>query len=151
MKKEQLQQLINQHKRLNNVKKPQKRHFKVILWKYTGRSIIKTIERYMTDLKNDLEIVFKPVKPFRRKDLEGVDTTTLYQDSGTHTQNSVIQLDPTLKESAGTKEKPAFVNWFDVGSQEKPNSENTKCTYTDKYGNTTSLDEAYEELKRQSD
>ena len=150
MKKEQLQQLINQHKRLNNVKKPQKRHFKVILWKYTGRSIIKTIERYMTDLKNDLEIVFKPVKPFRRKDLEGVDTTTLYQDSGTHTLHASNKEVQASKSNDTTLKEPEFVNWFDVtGNKEKP--VNTKCTYTDKYGNTTSLDEAYEELKRQSD
>lgn len=155
-----LAQLINPNKRIDSVKKPVKRLFKIVIWKYTGRSILKTIESYTTGLKQDLEVIFKPAKKFNKNDLKGVDTSTLLvtendQDQrGTHTlQDNVV----------GYKEKPSkvtkgnfakeeeFVNWFDLtGNREKP-VENTKCTYTDKYGNTVSLDESYESLKRDSD
>ena len=42
--------------------------------------------------------------------------------------------------SAGTKEKPAFVNWFDVGVSKESTDQKTKCTFTDKYGKTSELD-----------
>ena len=41
-----------------------------------------------------------------------------------------------------------LLHWFDVTSTEKPKE--IRCTYTDRYGNTTSIDESYEQLKRQS-
>ena len=93
------------------------------LWKYTGRSIVKTIETYMSDLKNDLDIVFKPVKKFTKKHLKGVDSSTLFDGQsdtsqrGTHTlQENGYQEKPLLKK------EPEFVNWFAV--DEKP-SEST--------------------------
>ena len=42
-------------------------------------------------------------------------------------------------------------NWFDVGVSQQRTDQNTKCTYTDKYGNKVSLDESYEALQRESD
>ena len=119
MKKEQLSRLINSHKRVDSIETPKKKRLSVTLWKYTGRSIVKTIETYMSDLKNDLDIVFKPVKKFTKKHLKGVDPTTLLvtkndqEKRGTHTlpDNVVGYKDKPSKE-------PEFINWFAV--DEKP-------------------------------
>ena len=145
-----LAQLINPNKRIDSVKKPVKRLFKVVLWKYTGRSILNTIESYTTGLKQDLEVIFKPVKKFNKNDLKGVDTTTLYAEE-TVTKNDRSERG-THTLHASNKEvqakEPEFINWFDTGESQRGTLQNTKCTFTDKYGNTVSLDESYETLKR---
>ena len=149
-----LAQLINPNKRIDSVKKPVKRLFKVVLWKYTGRSILNTIESYTTGLKQDLEVIFKPVKKFNKNDLKGVDTTTLYESDkvteNDHTKRGTHTLPDELSQRSTIKE-PEFINWFDTGESQRGTLQNTKCTYTDKYGNTVSLDESYETLKRDSD
>ena len=145
MKKEQLSRLINSHKRVDTIETPKKKRLSVTLWKYTGRSIVKTIETYMSDLKNDLDIVFKPVKNFSKKHLKGAEASKNLSANLVTENDEVVRGTPTLHSPTP---KDEFINWFDVGNQEKPNSENTKCTYTDKYGNTVSLDESYESLKR---
>tara|TARA_B100000963_G_C22562650_1_gene642157 strand:- start:233 stop:469 length:237 start_codon:yes stop_codon:yes gene_type:complete len=52
------------------------------------------IEYFSTEFKNDLDIIFKPVKKFTKKHLRGADTTTIFDKSierhdnyerGTHT------------------------------------------------------------------
>ena len=138
MKLEQLHQLINANKKLVSIKKPVKKLLKCILYSHTGKRILKQLEEFRSDLKHDLEIIFKPVKPFTKKQLKGVDIATLYAEEkvnndserGTHTPTSLTSRKPP-KESE-------FVNWFDVtGNKEKPV---TKCTFTDKYGKTSSLD-----------
>ena len=148
-----LAQLINPNKRIDSVKKPVKRLFKVVMWKYTGRSILKTIESYTTGLKQDLEVIFKPVKKFNKNDLKGVDTTTLYESKVTKDDLANERGTHTLH--ASNKEvqakEPEFINWFETGESQRGTLQNTKCTYTDKYGNTVSLDESYETLKRDSD
>tara|TARA_R100001440_G_scaffold19567_2_gene33020 strand:- start:723 stop:1208 length:486 start_codon:yes stop_codon:yes gene_type:complete len=161
MKKEQLDKLINNGKKILDVKKPIKKLFKVVLWKHTGRSIIKTIESYTMDLKQDLEIIFKPVKKFNKNDLKGVDTTTLSNSvtendpvqRGTHTLHASNKEVQASKSNDTTLKEDGFVNWFDVvnGESQRSTLQNSKCTYTDKYGNTVSLDESYESLKRDSD
>ena len=117
--KEQLSRLINSHKRIDTIDKPKKKRMSVTLWKYTGRSIVKTIEYFYSDLKTDLDIIFKPVKKFTKKHLKGVDSTTLLvtendqEQRGTHTlQENGYQEKPLLKK------EPEFVNWFAV--DEKP-------------------------------
>ena len=117
--KEQLSRLINSHKRIDTIDKPKKKRMSVTLWKYTGRSIVKTIEYFYSDLKTDLDIIFKPVKKFTKKHLKGVDSSTLFDGQsvtendtsqrGTHTPTSVERLD---------RAEPEFVNWFAV--DEKP-------------------------------
>ena len=117
--KEQLSRLINSHNRIDTIDKPKKKRLSVTLWKYTGRSIVKTIEYFYSDLKTDLDIIFKPVKKFTKKHLKGVDSTTLFNNEvternhvsqrGTHTPTSVERLD---------RAEPEFVNWFAV--DEKP-------------------------------
>ena len=148
-----LAQLINPNKRIDSVKKPVKRLFKIVTWKYTGRSILKTIESYTTGLKQDLEVIFKPVKKFNKNDLKGVDTTTLYESKVTKDDLANERGTHTLH--ASNKEvqakEPEFINWFETGESQRGTLQNTKCTYTDKYGNTVSLDESYETLKRDSD
>jgi len=72
MYKESLSRLINSNKRIIKVEKPKKKLFKVVLWKYTGRSILKTVERYYSGLKHDFEVIFKPVKHFTKKNLSGL-------------------------------------------------------------------------------
>ena len=170
MKKENLFKLLNKGKRLNHFEpvKPKKYTLKSIVYKYTGLKVLKAFESLLEGLKEDLTIIFKPTQRFTKKDLKGVDVMSLnakhqeMQDEirGTHTlhaSNKEVQAsksnDTTLKESAGHKEVPAndeFINWFDVKSQEST-LQNTKCTYTDKYGNKVSLDESYEALQRESD
>tara|TARA_A100001015_G_scaffold219916_1_gene247460 strand:- start:838 stop:1287 length:450 start_codon:yes stop_codon:yes gene_type:complete len=119
MKKEQLSRLINSHKRVDTIETPKKKRLSVTLWKYTGRSIVKTIETYMSELKNDLDIVFKPVKKFTKKHLKGVDSSTLLVtendqcERGTHT----LQDKSKVTERNFGKEDE-FVNWFAV--DEKP-------------------------------
>ena len=118
--KDQLSRLINAHKRIDTLDKPKKKRMSVTLWKYTGRSIVKTIEYFYSDLKTDLDIIFKPVKKFTKKHLKGVDSTTLFNNEvternhvsqrGTHTPTSVERLD--------RPKEPEFVNWFAV--DEKP-------------------------------
>ena len=117
--KDQLSRLINSHKRIDTIDKPKKKRLSVTLWKYTGRSIVKTIEHFYSDLKTDLDIIFKPVKKFTKKHLKGVDSTTLLvtendqEQRGTHTlQENGYQEKPLLKK------EPEFVNWFAV--DEKP-------------------------------
>ena len=117
--KEQLSRLINSHKRIDTIDKPKKKRLSVTLWKYTGRSIIKTVEYFSSEFKNDLNIIFKPVKKFTKKHLKGVDSSTLLvtendqEQRGTHTlQENGYQEKPLLKK------EPEFVNWFAV--DEKP-------------------------------
>ena len=155
MKTEDIFKLLNQGKRdVYDIKKPKKYTFKSVLYSFTGKTIKKVTEFVTDALKHDLTIEFKPVLPFRRKDLKGVDITTLKNEGGTHTLQEKVSSKSTHNESSksqrSTSADDEFINWFDVTSTEKP-KRNTRCTYTDKYGNTTSLDEAYEELKRQSD
>ena len=157
MKKEDIFKLLNQGKRdVYDLKKPKKYTLKSVLYSFTGKAIKKVTEYVTSALKHDLTIEFRPVKPFRKKDLKGVDTTKLYEVSGTHTLqdksglSTIDKSDKSPKSQSSTSADDEFVNWFDVTSTEKPKG-NTKCTYTDKYGNTTSLDESYEELKRQSE
>tara|TARA_R100000654_G_scaffold3266_1_gene11214 strand:+ start:930 stop:1403 length:474 start_codon:yes stop_codon:yes gene_type:complete len=157
MKTEDIFKLLNQGKRdVYDIKKPKKYTFKSVLYSFTGKTIKKVTEFVTDALKHDLTIEFKPVLPFRRKDLKGVDVTTLKNEGGTHTlqdKEDLSTIDKSYKEVLFKKNKSSdneFVNWFDVTSTEKP-KRNTRCTYTDKYGNTTSLDESYEQLKRQSD
>ena len=117
--KEQLSRLINSHKRIDTIDKPKKKRMSVTLWKYTGRSIVKTIEYFYSDLKTDLDIIFKPVKKFTKKHLKGVDSSTLFESGkvtendhtkrGTHTPTSVTERN---------RVEPEFVNWFAV--DEKP-------------------------------
>ena len=157
MKTEDIFKLLNQGKRdVYDIKKPKKYTLKSVLYSFTGKAVKKITEYVTSALKHNLTIEFRPVKPFRRKDLKGVDATTLYEskvtkddlanERGTHT----LQDKSKLTERKFGKE-PEFINWFDVdGNREEP-SKNTKCTYTDKYGNTVSLDDSYEELKRQSE
>jgi len=157
MKTEDIFKLLNQGKRdVYDIKKPKKYTFKSVLYSFTGKTIKKVTEFVTDALKHDLTIEFKPVLPFRRKDLKGIDVTTLKNEGGTHTlqdKEDLSTIDKSYKEVLFKKNKSSdneFVNWFDVTSTEKP-KRNTRCTYTDKYGNTTSLDESYEQLKRQSD
>ena len=81
----------------------------------------------------------------------------LKNEGGTHTLQDTSVTNVTNVDKSGlfvnnkADKEDEFVNWFDVAGNKEVPAQNTKCTYTDKYGNTTSLDESYEELKRQSD
>ena len=159
MKKEDIFKLLNQGKRdVYDLKKPKKYTLKSVLYSFTGKAIKKVTEYVTSALKHDLTIEFRPVKPFRKKDLKGVDATTLYETNSVTENDQVQRGTHTLQDKEGLSiidkgSDDGFVNWFDVDNEvtKRNHVQNTKCTYTDKYGNTTSLDEAYEELKRQSD
>ena len=129
MKKEQLFKLLNTGKRDHTgIKKGKKHTFKCILMKYTGRSIVSTFIQKYTSLKDDLTLVFKPIKNFTKKQLKGNDTTT-------------------FNESAGHKEVPAksvthndtFDNWFDVDGNTKEPSK--RITLKKEDGRVVGLDD----------
>ena len=80
------------------------------------------IEYFSTEFKNDLDIIFKPLKKFTKKHLKGVDITTLFDKSverhdsyerGTHTFQDKRKV---TERNFGNDDE--FVNWFAV--DEKP-------------------------------
>ena len=79
LNKEDLFKVLNSGKRLNHYEptKPKKRTLKTVLMSYTGNAIKKVTEWVSTELKEDLELIFKPVTRFKKKQMKGVDTTTL--------------------------------------------------------------------------
>jgi hypothetical protein len=100
MKKEQIFRILNANKRMETFShKPKENLLKVLLYSYTGRRIIKTIERIMEGLKQPLELVFKPVKSFTKKDLAPSDATTqeknyIINDAYKHTPIQVEEKEP---------------------------------------------------------
>ena len=127
MKTEDIFKLLNQGKRdVYDIKKPKKYTFKSVLYSFTGKTIKKVTEFVTDALKHDLTIEFKPVLPFRRKDLKGVDVTTLKNEGGTHTLQDKEDLSTIDKSSGGLANLPKvqkedeFVNWFDIDSVSKP-------------------------------
>jgi len=111
--KDSLNRLINRHKRIDRVEKPKKRRFKVILWKHTGRSILETIESYVTDIKHDLEIIFKPVKYFSKKALKGLDKYDLAEmEINNQSKRSVLNNDPVneVRQPPPNQETIWFIN-----------------------------------------
>ena len=162
MKKENLFKLLNKGKRLNHFEpvKPKKYTLKSIVYKYTGLKVLKAFESLLEGLKEDLTIIFKPTQRFTKKDLKGVDVKSLNakyvleQAERKKDKEGLSTIDKSYKSIMFEKNKiekdDEFINWFDVKSQEST-LQNTKCTYTDKYGKMVSLDESYEALQRESD
>ena len=156
MKKENLFKLLNKGKRLNHFEpvKPKKHTLKSIVYKYTGLKVLKAFESLLEGLKEDLTIIFKPTQRFTKKDLKGVDVKSLnakYVLEQAEREKDKANLS-THSLQKGYQEKPLkddeFINWFDVNGNKEVPMKNTKCTYTDKYGNKVSLDESYENLRR---
>ena len=70
MKKEQIFRLLNANKRPETfTHKPKENTLEVILYKYTGLKIISKVKQVFTDMKEDLTVIFKPVRRFTKKDL----------------------------------------------------------------------------------
>jgi hypothetical protein len=155
MKTEDIFRILNNGKRLAHYeqKEPKKRTLTTILMNYTGKSIKKKVSEALETLKNDLTIVFKPVKRFTKKQLQPADTTTLY--SNDNIGNKEVPM-----KSVGNKEVPTkkdeFINWFDLGKNDK-NSENSEneeknvkknniITLTRADGTKTTLDEDLDRL-----
>ena len=152
MNKEQLFKLLNTNKKDNTgVKKPSKKRLKVVLRKYTGLSDMNTHIDYISGLNVNKTLIFEPVKRFRKKDLLPVTKEQMLQKT-----LEAEERDRKRKEKLlGNKEVPrksvehndTFNNWFDVtGNKEKP-VKNSKCTFTDMYGNSVSLDDSFEDYK----
>ena len=121
MKLEQLHQLINANKKLVSIKKPIKKLFKAILYSHTGKRILSTINEVRSDLKEDLTVIFKPVKRFTAKQLKGVDATKINSDHKKEIDKNKATL-PLQNKSAGHTKVPAnngFVNWFEIKSDNK--------------------------------
>lgn len=131
MKKEDLFKLLNKGKRANHFEpvKPKKKTFKAILYKYTGLSIIKTIERQYEDLKDDLTLIFKPVKRFTKKDLAPADLTKVYSNDNSVTKNDPPKMKNT--EEVFSK-KDDFVNWFDLDENSKNHENHEKSEEEEK-------------------
>ena len=76
MKKEQIFRLLNANKRPETfTRKPKENTLEVILYKYTGLKIISKVKQVFTDMKEDLTVIFKPVKRFNKNDLKPFDLT----------------------------------------------------------------------------
>ncbi len=70
MKKEQIFRLLNANKRMQTyTHKPKENTLEVILYKYTGLKIISKVKQVFTNMKEDLTVIFKPVRRFTKKDL----------------------------------------------------------------------------------
>ena len=159
MKTEDIFRILNKGKRKETfipTQKKGKSTLMVKLFNYTGKSIKLKIKEVADWLKNDLTIIFKPVQKFTKKHLEGVDVKSLnakyvLEQAEREKDKSVMsKIDKSDKSVQPTlaKQNDEFINWFDVNGQEERPLKNTKCTYTDKYGNKVSLDESYENLRR---
>jgi hypothetical protein len=159
MKSEDIFRILNKGKRKETfipTQKKGKSTLMVKLFNYTGKSIKLKIKEVADWLKNDLTIIFKPVQRFTKKHLEGVDVKSLNAkyvlEQAEREKEGLSTIDKGYKSIMFEKNKiekdDEFVNWFDLkGNREEP-MKNTKCTYTDKYGNKVSLDESYENLRR---
>ena len=100
MNKESIFRLLNANKRRETfTHKPKENTLEVILYKYTGIKIISKIKQVFTDMKEDLTVVFKPVKRFTKKDLAPSDATTqeknyIINDAYKHTSIQVEEKEP---------------------------------------------------------
>ena len=159
MKSEDIFRILNKGKRKETfipTKKKGKSTLMVKLFNYTGKSIKLKIKEVADWLKNDLTIIFKPVQKFTKKHLEGVDVKSLNakyvleQAEREKDKEGLSTIDKGYKSGLSTIDKSdnEFINWFDVAGNKEVPAKNTKCTYTDKYGNKVSLDESYENLRR---
>ena len=158
MRKKQLWQLLNDNKRDLSVKKPVKRWLRVVCKAFNGKSIYNDYKELVEGLKSDLTIYFTPANKFTRKQLKGLtasDLIEIQQRAEERDRKRKEVLSQNDKSDLNAKEKGlanlpkpnnGFVNWFDpVGEQQSPSK--SKCTFTDKYGNTVSLDDSYERLR----
>tara|TARA_R100001198_G_C5076571_1_gene120159 strand:- start:42 stop:425 length:384 start_codon:yes stop_codon:yes gene_type:complete len=76
MNKESIFRLLNANKRPETfTRKPKENTLEVILYKYTGLKILKSVKKVFTDMKEDLTVIFKPVKRFNKNDLKPYDLT----------------------------------------------------------------------------
>jgi len=161
MKTEDIFRILNKGKRKETfipTQKKGKSTLMVKLFNYTGKSIKLKIKEVADWLKNDLTIIFKPVQKFTKKHLEGVDVKSLNakyvleQAEREKDKEGLSTIDKGYKSEQGRqisdKADDEFINWFDHNGNKEVPIKNTKCTYTDKYGNKVSLDESYENLRR---
>lgn len=156
MRKKQLWQLLNDNKRDLSVKKPVKRWLRVVCKAFNGKSIYNDYKELVEGLKSDLTIYFTPANKFTRKQLKGLTASDLIEiqqraEERDRKRKEVLfgtnKSDKSIMFGKNRIEKDdGFVNWFDpVGEQQS--SSKSKCTFTDKYGNTVSLDDSYERLR----
>ena len=76
MNKDSIFRLLNANKRPETfTRKPKENTLEVILYKYTGLKILKSVKKVFTDMKEDLTVIFKPVKRFNKNDLKPYDLT----------------------------------------------------------------------------
>ena len=128
MKKEQLFKLLNTGKRDHTgIKKGKKHTFKCILMKYTGISIVSTFIQTYTSLKDDLTIVFKPIKNFTKKQLKGLDKHDLAthrveaEEERRKKKENLSNLATSKHIESVDRFDNGFDNWFDInGNQEGP-------------------------------
>lgn len=149
MKKEDLFKLLNQGKRdVYEVKKPKNYTLKTILYKYTGRKVLKAIESVVDGLKNDLTIVFKPVKQFTKKQMQGYDRFRLAELYAERDNDKVTSNDHTKSKvtKGNFAKEDGFVNWFELGNKEVPSKKNKMITLLKADGTVTTLDEDLDKL-----
>ena len=109
MNKESIFRLLNANKRPETFShKPKESTLEVILYKYTGLKIIKKVKQVIADMKEDLTVIFKPVKRFNKNDLKGVQEkeklNPIYNSSYVHTpENDDVVVNNKTRQSTHIK------------------------------------------------
>ena len=98
MNKDSIFRLLNANKRPETfTRKPKENTLEVILYKYTGLKILKSVKKVFTDMKEDLTVIFKPVKRFNKNDLKPYDLTkkqkAIINPSYQHTPDEDVVVD----------------------------------------------------------
>ena len=74
MNKESIFRILNANKRPETFQKKKKEStLEIILYKYTGLKIVSKVKKVIADMKEDITLIFKPVKRFNKNDLKAFD------------------------------------------------------------------------------
>ena len=74
MNKESIFRILNANKRPETFQKKKKEStLEIILYKYTGLKIVSKVKKVIADMKEDITLIFKPVKRFNKNDLKPFD------------------------------------------------------------------------------
>ena len=109
MKKEQIFRLLNANKRPETfTHKPKESTLEVILYKYTGLKIVSKVKSIVKEMKEDITLIFKPVKRFNKNDLKGVDMDKVISDpiinpSYRHTPEQDVVIDNRTRQQTSIK------------------------------------------------
>ena len=130
MDKQDFFRLLNKGKRSDYYLPQKKKGLKTLLielYSYTGKVIKNRVEELTDKLKTDLYISFQPTKKFTKKDLQGVDMSTLYMEEQIRLQEKEIKKENVKRSKDGKTNvvydyfgKPYVPQIIEPKIQEKP-------------------------------